>query len=125
MSDKRMPLRGISHPITYQLSPMGCHLLLITYHLSPVTYHLSPATPSHYHRLMMNGDTLNGHSIPVGEFLSQAPEELFLEVLAGEKGLATRKLTAPRIQKLGLALAGFSHYVHPGRLQIVGQSEIW
>jgi HPr kinase/phosphorylase len=31
----------------------------------------------------------------------------------------------PRIQKLGLALAGFTHYVHAGRVQIVGQSELW
>lgn len=74
---------------------------------------------------MHNGDNLAELSISVGDFVSHAPSELNLEVLAGEQGLTTRKITAPRIQKLGLALAGFAHYVHPGRLQIVGQSEIW
>jgi HPr kinase/phosphorylase len=33
-------------------------------------------------------------------------------------------ITSSRIQKLGLALAGFAHYIHEGRIQIVGQSEI-
>jgi HPr kinase/phosphorylase len=74
---------------------------------------------------MRNGDHAKDLSITVGEFVGNAPAELEVEVLAGEPGLATRKLTVPRIQKLGLALAGFAHYVHPGRLQIVGQSEIW
>lgn len=46
-------------------------------------------------------------------------------MIAGAAGTTTRQLTAARIQKLGLALAGFTHYIHSGRLQIVGQSEIW
>jgi HPr kinase/phosphorylase len=72
--------------------------------------------------LDMNSD--NHPSITVSEFLAHAPSQLELRVLAGEKGLATHELTTPRIQKLGLALAGFTHYIHPGRLQIVGQTEI-
>lgn len=64
-------------------------------------------------------------TITVSEFLSHAPPHLELRVLAGQEGLAARQLTVARIQKLGLALAGFAHYIHPGRLQIVGQSEIW
>ena len=68
----------------------------------------------------------NDHpAITVSEFLTHAPSQLELRVLAGEAGAATRELTIPRIQKLGLALAGFTHYIHSGRLQIVGQSEIW
>ena len=68
----------------------------------------------------------NDHpSISVSEFLAHAPSQLELRVLAGEKGLATRELTTPRIQKLGLALAGFTHYIHQGRVQLVGQTEIW
>ena len=63
-------------------------------------------------------------SITVSEFLAHAPSQLELRVLAGAAGAATRELTTPRIQKLGLALAGFTHYIHPGRLQIVGQTEI-
>jgi HPr kinase/phosphorylase len=63
--------------------------------------------------------------ITVSEFLASAPPRLELRILAGAEGTNVRRLTAPRIQKLGLALAGFTHYIHPGRLQIVGQSEIW
>lgn len=74
---------------------------------------------------MQSSETLNELSIPVSDFVDQAPSELSLEILAGDEGLETRRITVPRIQKLGLALAGFSYYVHPGRLQIVGQSEIW
>jgi HPr kinase/phosphorylase len=74
---------------------------------------------------MRNGEHADELSITVSEFVDNAPAELEIEILAGELGLDTRKLTVPRIQKLGLALAGFAHYVHPGRLQIVGQSEIW
>ncbi len=48
-----------------------------------------------------------------------------LKVLAGHDPSQARSITLPRIQKLGLALAGFAPYIHPGRLQIVGQSEIW
>lgn len=59
----------------------------------------------------------------VSEVMARSPRELGLRVIAGEAGLG-RKITIPRIQKLGLALAGFAHYVHPGRVQIIGQSEI-
>ena len=64
-------------------------------------------------------------AITVSEFLAHAPAQLELRILAGERGADARELTTPRIQKLGLALAGFTHYIHSGRLQIVGQSEIW
>lgn len=57
--------------------------------------------------------------------MAAAPARLELRVLAGEAGASRREITVARIQKLGLALAGFTHYVHPGRIQIIGQSEIW
>jgi HPr kinase/phosphorylase len=66
----------------------------------------------------------NQPSITIREFVAQAPAQLDLRLLAGEAGATTRDLTTHRIQKLGLALAGFTHYIHTGRLQIVGQSEI-
>ena len=72
----------------------------------------------------MNKSPNDHPAITVREFLSQAPAQLDLRLLAGEEGAATRELTTHRIQKLGLALAGFTHYIHTGRLQIVGQSEI-
>ena len=68
----------------------------------------------------------NGESptITVAEFVARAPEGLPLAFIAGAGGAASRRLDTPRIQKLGLALAGFPHYVHEGRVQIVGQSEL-
>ena len=62
--------------------------------------------------------------ITIAEFVNKSPAELELTVLAGENGLEKRQLDSERIQKLGLALTGFSHYIHAGRVQIVGQSEI-
>jgi HPr kinase/phosphorylase len=62
--------------------------------------------------------------LSVEDFARQAPAELKVELIAGAAGAQTRSITSARIQKLGLALAGFSHYIHPGRMQIVGQSEI-
>jgi len=62
--------------------------------------------------------------IAVGRLLSQprlAP--LKLRVVAGEVGLDTREIFNPRIQKPGLALAGYLPYVKAGRLQILGESE--
>lgn len=62
--------------------------------------------------------------ITVGELIEKSPEEMRLTVIAGENGLRKKQITSARIQKLGLALAGFAHYIHAGRIQIVGQSEI-
>ncbi len=62
--------------------------------------------------------------ITIAEFVEKTFNELNLKVLAGNDGLQTKRITSTRIQKLGLALAGFAHYIHSGRIQIVGQSEI-
>jgi HPr kinase/phosphorylase len=63
-------------------------------------------------------------SINVADFIAHAPPTLELRVLAGGRGLASRRITSSRIQKLGLALAGFTHYIHAGRVQIIGHSEV-
>ncbi|HEX8249631.1 MAG TPA: HPr(Ser) kinase/phosphatase [Pyrinomonadaceae bacterium] len=63
-------------------------------------------------------------SIDISEFVEKSPTQFQIEVLAGRQSLRSRRITSARIQKLGLALAGFSHYIHEGRVQIVGQSEI-
>jgi len=63
--------------------------------------------------------------ISVADFISGAPAEMEIELLAGAGGIGARQIVSARIQKLGLALAGFTHYIHAGRIQIVGQSEIW
>ncbi len=48
---------------------------------------------------------------------------LDLALLAGDKGL-DREIESPRIQKLGLALAGVHEHIHSGRVQILGNTEI-
>jgi len=69
-------------------------------------------------------DTAATHpSIRVKDLLSPAAAHLKLECLAGGSGL-DKELSIARIQKPGLALAGFVEYIHPGRVQILGQSEI-
>src|SRR5438552_12283542 len=52
-----------------------------------------------------------------------ATEGLALELVSGEQGL-DRRIYNPRIQKPGLALAGFVAHVHPDRLQVLGLTEI-
>jgi HPr kinase/phosphorylase len=64
-------------------------------------------------------------SVSVGNFVRGAPARLGLRVISGAAGLPSRRINSARIQKLGLALAGFTHYIHEGRVQIVGQSEVW
>ncbi len=48
---------------------------------------------------------------------------LDLQVAAGVDGVAVRTITNPRIQKPGLALAGYLPSVKSGRLQVLGESE--
>jgi HPr kinase/phosphorylase len=63
-------------------------------------------------------------AIPVERLLTEERlAHLDLDVAAGSSGLAKRLITNPRIQKPGLALAGYIPYVKPGRLQILGESE--
>lgn len=49
--------------------------------------------------------------------------ELRLVLLAGEAGL-DRRITFHRVQKPGLALAGYVRQVHPERVQILGSTEL-
>ena len=73
---------------------------------------------------MTSENAVENPTITVGAFVTGAPAALSLGFLAGARGAESRVLRTPRIQKLGLALAGFPHYVHEGRVQIVGQSEL-
>ncbi len=52
-----------------------------------------------------------------------ALEDLELRTLAGEDGF-DRPIAWGRIQRPGLALAGFIPYIKPGRIQILGESEL-
>lgn len=65
-----------------------------------------------------------GQPIPIRRLLLEPRlAYLDLELLAGESGLDSRMISNPRIQKPGLALAGFLPYVKAGRIQILGESE--
>lgn len=60
--------------------------------------------------------------VEVRELLGEELSELGLRVLAGEAHLDNRILH-PRVQKPGLAFAGYYAYIKAGRVQIIGESE--
>lgn len=62
-------------------------------------------------------------TVSAREILDAADKDLGLHVLAGEAGLGNA-IAIPRVQKPGLALAGFAHYVQPARVQVLGQAEM-
>jgi len=61
--------------------------------------------------------------LSIQELLSEKEAGLDLELLAGEKGLGNL-VTVPRIQKPGLALAGYTTNLHPDRIQVLGSTEL-
>ncbi len=62
-------------------------------------------------------------TVSAREILDAADRDLGLQVLAGEAGLVNA-ISVPRVQKPGLALAGFAHHVQPERVQVMGQAEM-
>ena len=60
--------------------------------------------------------------VEVTELLGRELGDLHLKVLCGDSHLDNRILN-PRVQKPGLAFAGYYDYIKPGRVQIVGESE--
>ena len=61
--------------------------------------------------------------ITVEQIAHDSEYGLELEVISGAAGLS-RKIYNPRIQKLGLVIAGYMVYLHPHRVQILGYTEI-
>ncbi|MFQ5893949.1 MAG: HPr(Ser) kinase/phosphatase [Nitrospinota bacterium] len=61
--------------------------------------------------------------ILVKDLLADQAVPLPLELLAGEAGLGN-PIRSFRIQKYGLALAGYTEYLHPDRVQILGKTEL-
>jgi HPr kinase/phosphorylase len=59
----------------------------------------------------------------VGDLLSKELADLGLGLAAGRAGLQN-EITQARVQRPGLALAGYSDYLTYGRVQIIGASEI-
>lgn len=62
-------------------------------------------------------------SVEVIELLGSSLADLHFHVLCGENHLK-RLILHPRVQKPGLAFAGFLKYIKPGRVQIIGESEL-
>ncbi|MDA8413363.1 MAG: HPr(Ser) kinase/phosphatase [Desulfobacteraceae bacterium] len=66
---------------------------------------------------------MEGISLSLQELLNDTEYGLGLTLLAGERGLAHR-VSSSRIQKPGLALAGYTEHLHPSRIQVLGNTEI-
>jgi len=61
--------------------------------------------------------------LSISELLSETEAGLDLELLAGKRGLS-RFVQVPRIQKPGLALAGYTKNLHLDRIQVLGATEL-
>ena len=66
---------------------------------------------------------MDGISLSLQELLNDSEYGLGLTLLAGERGL-THRVSSSRIQKPGLALAGYTEHLHPARIQVLGNTEI-
>ncbi|MEI6305926.1 MAG: HPr(Ser) kinase/phosphatase [Deltaproteobacteria bacterium] len=66
---------------------------------------------------------MDGISLSIKEILNDTEYGLGLTLLTGEQGLGNRVFSS-RIQKPGLALAGYTEQLHPERLQVLGNTEI-
>jgi HPr kinase/phosphorylase len=62
-------------------------------------------------------------SIRVEELLNDRAFDLRVELVAGKEGLS-RRIVSARIQKPGLALAGYTTHIHPERLAVFGHTEM-
>ncbi|HKI50665.1 MAG TPA: HPr(Ser) kinase/phosphatase [Geothermobacteraceae bacterium] len=61
--------------------------------------------------------------LTIQEIFGEKEAGLDLELLGGESGLG-RFVQVPRIQKPGLALAGYTTNLHPDRIQVLGSTEL-
>jgi HPr kinase/phosphorylase len=60
--------------------------------------------------------------VRVRDLLGEELSDLHLTVLCGQEALDA-EISHPRVQKPGLAFAGYFAYIKPGRVQIIGESE--
>ncbi len=61
--------------------------------------------------------------VAVTELLGEELSQLRMKALSGQHRLDNR-ITHPRVQKPGLAFAGYYPYIRSGRVQIIGESEL-
>jgi HPr kinase/phosphorylase len=66
---------------------------------------------------------VNEISLSIEELLTEDEYGLELYLVAGRRGIDHR-VTSSRIQKPGLALAGYVENLHPDRIQVLGNTEI-
>lgn len=66
---------------------------------------------------------MNTISLTIEELLKDEEYGLGLHLVSGERGLVNR-ITSSRLQKPGLALTGYTEYLHPDRVQVLGNTEI-
>ena len=62
-------------------------------------------------------------SLSIQQLLDDTEYGLGLTLFAGGQGLGNR-VSSSRIQKPGLALAGYTEHLHPDRIQVLGNTEI-
>lgn len=65
---------------------------------------------------------MSAPAVQVSDLLTDELSDLGLRVLCGERRL-DNAITNPRVQKPGLAFAGYYEYIKAGRVQIIGESE--
>ncbi len=65
---------------------------------------------------------LTQKSLSVQELFNEQSERLKLSIMGGLEGM-NRKISSPRIQKPGLALAGYFAQIRPDRVQVLGHTE--
>ncbi len=66
---------------------------------------------------------MNSINLSIEELLKDEEYGLGLHLLAGARGLGNR-ICSSRLQKPGLALTGYTEYLHTDRVQILGNTEI-
>ena len=62
--------------------------------------------------------------ISIASFIEEVSNSIGIRILGFEDKLEETFIYSSRIQKLGLSLSGFSQYIHFGRFQVLGESEI-
>jgi HPr kinase/phosphorylase len=66
---------------------------------------------------------LNTINLAIDDLLKDEEYGLGLHLIAGQKGLANR-IGSSRLQKPGLALTGYTEFLHMDRVQVLGKTEI-
>ena len=62
-------------------------------------------------------------AVKVADILKDGEYQLGLKLVGGKSGLS-KEVSVPRIQKPGLALAGYLEQIHPDRVQVLGSVEL-